>query len=77
MFPVARHLGKRGRAIVAKGLEEVIPGMKKKHNEKLLDLFTGVVIGAFIGLYHPMGQYHMILMAVGVFLGLRFVIAVK
>lgn len=62
---------------MAKGLEEVIPGMKKKQNEKLLDIFTGVVIGALIGLYHPLGQYHMILMVAGVFLGLRFVAAVK
>ena len=62
---------------MAKGLEEVIPGMKKKQNEKLLDLFTGVVIGALVGLYHPLGQYHMILMIVGVVLGLRFIVAVK
>ena len=51
--------------------------MKSKHNAKLLDVFTGVVVGALIGLYHPLGEYHMILMVLAVVLGLKFLTALK
>lgn len=49
----------------------------KKHNGKFVDLLTGVVLGALIGLYHPLGEYQMILLVLGVVMGLRFLTAVK
>ena len=49
--------------------------MNKKHNEKLIDVLTGVVLGGLIGLYHPLGQYHAVLLIVAVVLGFRFLTA--
>ena len=43
--------------------------MKK---DKMLDVFTGIVVGALIGLYHPLGEYQLILVILGVVLGLRY-----
>ena len=51
--------------------------MKIKHNEKFVDVLTGVVLGALIGLYHPLGEYHMVLLILAVVMGLRFLTAVK
>ena len=51
--------------------------MKKKGNEKLLDVLTGVVVGAFVGLHYPLGEYNMILLIAVVVLGGRFVLALK
>ncbi len=49
--------------------------MNKKRNEKLIDVLTGVVLGALIGLYHPLGQYQTALMVFAVVLGVRFLTA--
>ena len=51
--------------------------MKKKSNEKIFDILTGVVVGALVGLYHPLGEYHMILLILAVVMGLRVVTAFK
>ena len=51
--------------------------MKKKRNEKLIDVLTGVVIGGLIGLYHPLGEYQLILLVLAVVMGLRFLTAFK
>ena len=43
--------------------------------EKLFrpDVLTGVVIGALVGLYHPLDAYKTILIILGVVLGLKLV----
>lgn len=49
----------------------------KKSNDRLIDVFTGVVLGGLIGLYHPLGTYHTILVVLAVILGVRFLKVVK
>jgi uncharacterized membrane protein len=49
----------------------------KKYNNKIVDVMTGVVIGALVGLYHPLGEYHVILVVLAVVLGLRFLTALS
>ena len=43
--------------------------------EKLLDVhvLTGIVLGALIGIYHPLDAYKTILMVLGVVMGLKVV----
>jgi hypothetical protein len=41
-------------------------------NDKLIDLFTGVVFGGLLGLYYPLGDHHTILVILAVVMGLRF-----
>ena len=48
-----------------------------KKNDKLIDVFTGIVLGGLIGLYHPLGGYHAILVVLAVVLGVRFLKVVK
>ena len=48
-----------------------------KKNDKLIDVFTGIVLGGLIGLYHPLGEYHAILVVLAVVLGVRFLKVVK
>ena len=48
-----------------------------KKNDKLIDVFTGIVLGGLIGLYHPLGEYHTILVVLAVVLGVRFLKVVK
>ena len=68
-----RVLGHRSRES-----EEVIPYMAgKKNNDRVIDVFTGIVLGALVGLYYPLSQYHMVLLVLGIVLAARFLKVVK
>ena len=49
----------------------------KKGNDRVIDVLTGIVLGALVGLYYPLGQYHTILLVVAIVLGFRFLKVVK
>ena len=51
--------------------------MKKTTNGKMIDIFTGLVLGGLVGLYHPLGSYHTILVVLAGVLGVRFLKVVK
>ena len=51
--------------------------MKKIKNGRLIDIFTGVIVGGLIGLHYPLGEYHLVLVILTVVLGLRFLKVVK
>lgn len=46
-------------------------------NDKIMDLLTGVILGALVGLHYSLVEYHTILVVVGLFLGLKFLKVVK
>ena len=51
-------------------MDGVISAIKKLFNFHVL---TGIVLGALIGLYHPLDAYKIILLVLGVVMGLKVV----
>ncbi len=46
--------------------------MKGLKHERMVDIFTGIVLGGLIGLYHPLAQYQLVLVVLSIVLGLRY-----